>query len=229
MNKKTASQTMDDILDNALGLTGEERYKKHFSRNLWSVQDFAALMVGMLPSRFSELDVSGKLPKEQKEKQRYCKAKELMSRFVEDKKYEGTRDVCFIEEKMYLPPWKFIKWVASNRILIIKIFCIALPLYLIELYEEFQPMNEALRKAHFHTTEYHKAKIQDCALELIEKAFPKKPHLKELYRHPKMEYLLSSFINPRTRKRYNYRTICHFWIKEVYPDSPRGRPAKRPK
>jgi hypothetical protein len=59
-----------------------------------------------------------------------------------------------IDDCIYFSPWRYIKWIAENDVKMHKRFFNVLPLSLMELYFEFQPINTALRTASKHSRNY---------------------------------------------------------------------------
>jgi hypothetical protein len=85
-------------------------YRSYFTKELWSVDDFAALVAGLTPEKFREIG---------KQEGKHSKKEITRSLFafkVIEKFYKSLKDILELsvlsDNKWYMSPWKFMKWLA---------------------------------------------------------------------------------------------------------------------
>ncbi len=204
---------MDIILKN-LNPDFEKEYNDHIIKELWSKDEFSALTQRLLPRRYKEIveetfDLKQLSSNERKQALAAIKLNNKLLLDIENKKIET---VYFIEKETLISPWKCIKWMAENKIPPKTMFFKALPLHLIELFLEFQPINNTLRNGEKKSLEYHRAYYIKAAEELIKNERRlMKP--KEIYNHPHMKgvYRYLRELGCRCLKR----TIMESWIPKI--------------
>ena len=210
------------ILWNVLSqnLSEEELYKSYFHQNFWTLDQFSALIVGLSPEKFHKLTKSKKkLPI--KEKNKFFKALNIQKKFLKDVENKKITYFQFIEKDIGMSSWKFIKWSAENNISIIVKFFKCLPLYLMELLIEFQPMNTDLRLMPTHRREYHRAFYLKHAEELT---YNNSMTNEQIFQHPKMQNVMRYIRN--LGKNYRKSTVIKSWLPNLFPNREKGRPKK---
>lgn len=201
-------------------LSEDELYKSYFNKNFWTLDQFLALIVGLTPEKFNALIKFNKTFNEEEENKIY-EALDIKEKFISDVEYKKIKYIQFIEETIEISPWKYIKWAAENEIPIIYKFFKCLPLYLMELLIEFQPMNTDLRLMPMHRREYHRALYLQHAEELIENI----PMTNEqIFQNEKMQNVLR-YIR-ELGGNYKKSTIIKSWLPQLHPTRKKGRPKK---
>lgn len=217
--------TMDIILKN-LNPDFEKEYKDHIIKELWSTDEFSALTQRLLPWRYKEI-VNENFDLEQlsnNERKQALAAMQLNNKLLFNIRNEKIENVHYIEKETLISAWKCIKWLAENQSPIKKMFYKSLPLSLMELYFEFQPMNAALRNKNIYSRDYHEAYYLKHAEELIKKnRNPMTPA--EIYNHPYMKDNIQHYIREKGGY-YKKRTILQSWIPKLYQKRKKGRPKK---
>lgn len=201
----------------------EEVYKSCCNQDLWTLDEFCALMVGLTPKRLSDIGKKqGELPNP-KELRQAIQALNLSTRLLAEVQKDGKDGLRLIKNEFYMSSWRYIKWVSLNEIPINNKFFENMPLILMELFFEFRPINVALRTKSKYCREYHEALYLRHAEELI-KNTPKRLTRKEIYKHPRMQNVLHDLKDHAgSPVRYRKRTITDSWLKKI-DKQPRGRP-----
>lgn len=182
--------------------------------------------MGLTPEKFNEITSEENLciqidPKDIK---KALKIKEVSKKIL--KELKSNKDYFVHKENktsfMYLP--QYIKLIALNNIPCTRKFFNSLPISLMELFFDFQPLSVALRTKSRFSRDYHEAKYLSAARDLIESS-PKKLTPQEIYKNKMMQNVMDTFEDHnRKRKQYETRTIMN-WISKEYPQS-KGRPKK---
>lgn len=214
--------THKGILWNVLSqnMTEEELYKSYFNQNFWTLDQFSALISGLSPEKLDKLMKSKrKVPVKAKDK--FFKALDIQKKFLKNVQDKKITYFQYIEKDIVMSSWKFIKWAAENNIPIIVKFFKCLPLYLMELLIEFQPMNTALRLMQVHRQEYHRALYLKHAEELT----LNNPMTNEqIFQHPKMQNVMRYIRD--IGKNYRKSTVIKSWLPKLFPNRAKGRPKK---
>ena len=166
--------------------TEEKQYESWMNQSLWSIDEFCALMGGLTPENYKN-GTKGltKITDEEFTKRENFVTK-LFTQFLDDMDQNYIIDDFSVDdENMFMSSWKFIKWTAEKEMVLKKRFFKALPLFLMELYLEFQPINVTLRTASHHTKAYHRALYLTHAKKLLKNT--PTLHPSEIYKHPRME------------------------------------------
>ena len=201
-------------------LSEDALYKSYFNKNFWTLDQFLALIVGFTPEKFTELIKFNK-PFSQADDDKIYEALDIQERFISDIEYKRIKHVQLIEKTIGMSPWKYIKWAAENEIPIIYKFFKCLPLHLMELLIEFQPLNSALRLIPTHRREYHTAYYLKQAEELIEN----NPMTNDqIFKHPNMQNVMR-YIR-ELGGNYKKSTIIKSWLPQLHPTRKKGRPKK---
>ncbi len=202
--------------------TEDSIYKESLMGSLWSIDQFAALIAGLTPENYERGERGDTQISENVYAKREVYATKVFDQFL-DQFRSGTVPQGYVasDNRIWMSPWRYIKWIAENNILINKRFFNELPLSLMELYFEFQPIPMALRVASKHSRAYHMA----LYLKHAEALLKEQPDLTpiQVYRHPRMEHV-ERYIR-ELGGRYKKRTITESWLPKVI-DSKRGRPPK---
>ncbi len=217
--------------------TEDQIYKSYFEKTLWTIDEFSALMIGITPEKYEQLlreDIQNlsfeDFRKNQdvilKDFEKLKAANKIYERFMNRlKKDFSLIEFHSIDKRLTLSPWKFIKWIAMNSIPVKKKFFNELPLYLVEIYIEFQPINVAVRKEPKWHRNYHRALYLQHAGKVIEES-KRKMTPEDIYNHPHMEWVRRTFKNINGKQvTYTKRTIKESWLSKIYPKK-RGRPRK---
>jgi len=205
--------------------TNDEIYDSYFKEDLWTVNEFVALMVEITPAQYEELNDPENDNVNYKDFAKYKLANQLLGRFVKDFKKNYHKEFRLIREKLLMTPRKFLKWVAMNQIAIKKRFLDALSISQLEVLLENQPLDIAIKTKPSWYSGYHKAIFQKNALGIIEKS-KRKMTRDEIYHHPVLDNLRRTFKNKKGEQiRYKKRTITDVWLAEIDPRD-RGRPPK---
>lgn len=197
-------------------------YKEALMQSMWSIDQFAALIAGLTPENYKrgergDTQISGKVYAK-----REAYATKVFRQFLDQFK-NGTapRGWAASDNRIWMSSWRYIKWVSENDIPMNQRFFNELPLSLMELYFEFQPIHIALRVASKRSRAYHIAFYLKHAEELLKELPGLTPT--QVYRHPRMEN-----IERHIRElggRYKKRTIIESWLPKII-DLKRGRPPK---
>lgn len=203
----------------------EELYKAAINKTLWSIDEAAALIAGLTRENYKNGSKGSMTVSEEEFRKREDYATTIFSQMLDDLEKKKTL-VKFIpiEDRIYFSPWRYIKWVAENEVKMHKRFFNELPLSLMELYFEFQPINIALRTASKHSRGYHEALYLKHAEEILETSPDLSPS--EIYRHPHMQNV-GRYIRELGGK-YKKRTILESWLPKII-NSFIGRPKKNKK
>ncbi len=118
--------------------------------------------------------------------------------------------------------WRFIKWIAMNNIPIKVRFFDNLPLYLVEIYLEFQPDYASLRTKPRQSRAYREALYLKNAREIMNKSSCRLSR-EDTYSHPRMQNVLRQIRG--FGGRYTKRTITGSWLSKL-EELRRGRPKK---
>ncbi|NGX34812.1 MAG: hypothetical protein K1060chlam1_01169 [Candidatus Anoxychlamydiales bacterium] len=215
--------TMDIILKN-LNPDFEKEYNDHIIKELWSTDEFSALTQRLLPKRYKEIvdenfDLKQLSSNERKQALAAMKLNNKLLLDIENKKIEN---VYFIEKETLISAGKCIKWLVETQTPIKKMFFKALPLSLMELYIEFQPINNTLRNGEKKNPEYHRAYYIRAVEKLIkQERRPMKP--KEIYNHLKGVQHYLRELGCRAKKR----TVIELWIPKAENYKKNTRKAKK--
>lgn len=216
MSSESAKRFVEAVIPSELN-----NFKAYLHKHLWTLDQFASLMAGLNPDCYR----SGRsidLP-EKEYRKRSNQATRFLQYLLEDieKQNWHKKDLLTVEEMIYVSAWRCIKWAARQQISIHILFFEHLPLYLKELYFEFQPINDALRNASRYSRAYHEAYYLDHVRRITEWS-PKKLSPTEIYKHHHMQNI-QRYIR-ELQGNYKRRTILG-WISKQ-EDRPRGRPKK---
>lgn len=221
----------DSILFKILHPKEKDRYESYFNNDVWSVNEFGSLVSALDPTRLEKVKKVKNPLQYTKEETKALNANKLINRFLQDcleKNRENPREIRFLGNDLYLSCWRYIKWIAENQISITKRFIEHLPLYLLELLQEFQPINIDLRTAHISSRQYHRARYLKMAEQLIQQAYPHRMSREEIYQHPSSQNLLREFVRSMgAPKMYAKRTVIESWLPLIDPNPERGRPPKK--
>jgi len=232
-SKESFVSRMYDLLriDRPLeGPSESDMYKEYFTRGSWNINEFVALLISVTPKNFENLRkiAPGELPSNILEKLGH--ADEVRQKFSEYADKELSEHAFFSNGNTYFSLWRYVKWLASQRIKVTKKFYKHLPYSLMEQFQEFHPGNLALRTKSIRSREYHRAKYQEQA-QLILKNSEKEMTHAEIDQHPILQKLLDSFqrqqiigADGKPTRRYKERTRLR-WISAINPKK-RGRPPK---
>ncbi len=216
------------ISDSLKPLSDDEAYQSYFEHEVWSLDIFSALIAGITPENRNQIDDplhKGKKNTASQHRQNPDYASKIKKMFLKDFKKEPIDYARILDGKIFMSSWKFIKWVALNRIDLYERFLYALPPVLVEILIEFQPHNVALRTKSKHSTAYHRALYLKAAKE-IRFRIPGRPTREELFKHPQLQKLLHSFRKHDGKpKKYAKRTITDNWLRVIDPQRV-GRPSK---
>lgn len=220
----------ESILFNILNTTEEDRYKSFFSRDVWSAEEFGALVCGFDPTRLKEILNEKIFPKNLQEEKKANESLIIANQFLADLVglcEENPLEVNSLEGGLYLSCWKYIRWLAKKNIKMKVRFLRALPLNLLELFEAFDPENETLRNANIYSSEYHQAKLKVNVEALLQRNHPKKMRHIEIYNDPSIQKVLHSFRSDKNKPRwYKKDHVIKHWIAKWNRDCPRGRSSK---
>lgn len=225
MTVKTPQKTISELL--ALHITEEELYESYFKKELWSITELAALMSGISPEKLNT--IHERQTGDARDFEHYKCATDIQ-RMVLDAIENDLPIKHFFpaEEGIALSPWRFIKWLAIKQVPLKIGFFRALPLYLIELYEEFQPINSILMTCPKWRREYHRALYLKHAEEIVLNS-KKRMTRNEIWNHPQLKLLQNTFKGQNGDKAtYSKRTITESWLRAIDPKK-RGRPRKQKK
>jgi hypothetical protein len=217
--------TMDIILKN-LNPDFEKEYYDHMIKELWSTDEFSALTQRLSPRYYKEIvDENFDLEQLSNNKRKQAlTAMQLNNKLLLDIRNEKIENVHYIEKETLVSAWKCIKWLAENQIPIKKMFFKALPLSLMELYLEFQPMNAALRNKNIFSRDFHEAYYLKNAKKLI-KINCNPMTLTEIYNHPYMKNNIQRQIR-KLKGNYKKSTIIKSWLPKLFPKRKKGCPKK---
>ncbi len=223
MSSTNTTKSLAESLRDAMFPTEESLYKAHFSRNIWTIREFCALMGGISPERhhkilFDKSEIGTEL-----DFKRISSANKIWEKFLDC--WEDiylTEKISRVDGEFYMTPWKFIKWVSMNDIPMKVKFFEALPQYLMEIYLEFQPSNAPLRNKPKYSRDYHEALYLRNARELISKS-PRRLTYQEIYSHPYMQSILRQIRS--LGHNYKKRTITESWLPKL-EERKKGRPKK---
>jgi hypothetical protein len=214
------------LSEKVLGVPPSEEvlYHEHFQKAIWSLEDFCALMGGLSPQKYKEIiEKKFEYPATPSDFRCLEDAQKIQRKFI---KHFGeiflTDKIHIANGHCYMTPWKFVKWLAMNNIPIKDRFLDALPLYLVEIYLEFQLINFPLRARSSRSRVYHETLYLKNARE-ISQTSPRRLSRKEIYSHPRMQEVLRQIRN--LGGHYNERTITDVWLAKL-ENCPRGRPKK---
>lgn len=226
MNFEKKELTLTEILFPNPEEAEKQEYKKYFTRPLWSVEEFGALMFGMTHQEFKKLEKSESELRNPKIFKKVLGASKLMTKFckslIKDKNIEGC---CFFENSAYFSPWRFIQWVALNSISIRKRFAKELPLQLLEIYLFFQPGNIKTLAQGKNLRNFHHLLYINHAKEILEKH----PNITREELYQRCIPVEIQFKNAHgERFKYKKRTLKYDWLKVVHK-LPQGRPKKQRK
>lgn len=207
-------------------------YKSYFKKDTWTIDEFAALMVGLTPHRFKEIcekaEVDDPTLISRKELNQSLKANRLVSALFKDGSKVHSVKLQYSESRgaFFMSCWRYIKWSAVNSIPMLVKFVEELPLILLELYCEFDPDEQTLRTQPKFHQRYHRTLYLKHALELISRS--QKPlSRKEIYSHSHMQNIMDSFIDRQGKRvSYGYRTITESWLPKI-DKKKRGRPKSK--
>lgn len=190
---------------------------------LWSVDEFAAILAGLTPEKFREI-TEKKDDYSSKEINRCLIACRVSGMYLKSLEKDMLEISKLCDSGWHMSPWKFIKWLAQSKAGAHTRFINALPRTLIELYLEFTPLNVDYRTQPKNSVRYHRALYIKHA-QFVYDSSPKKLSPKEIYRHPHMQEILYTI---RTSGGHpKERTITESWLKDIDDDRQRGRPPKK--
>ncbi len=198
-------------------------YDSYFDTTMWSIEAFGALTVGLTPDRYAHIRAGTGESPSNLELYLCSKADETTTKLLKDLIKRKDEYIQLIDDQMVMTCWRYIKWVATSQISVKTKFVEHLPLILIELYLEFQPINEALRTRSRFSSAHHRAQYLEYAKEL-QRSSPRRLYRREIYDHPRMQRVADGFRDHNgKRKTYSKRVIMNSWLKHIDPQ-PRGRP-----
>lgn len=217
--------SLADDLAKVFTTTDNDAYKSAIESSLWSLDEASALIAGLVPENCKNGSKGFMNISEEEFLKRDAYAMTIFSQMLDDIDSKGTL-AKFIphDNRIFLSPWKYVKWAAENSVEVHKRFFNALPLSLMELYYEFQPINTALRTAPKHSRNYHEALYLQHAKKLMKTNPGINPS--EIYRNAHMENI-ERYIR-QLGGSYKKRTILESWLPKII-DSPIGRPKKTKK
>lgn len=217
--------SLADDLATVFKTTDNDAYKSAIERALWSLDEASALIAGLVPENYKNGSKGYMNISDEEFMKRNNYASTIFSQMLDDIDEKGTL-AKFIphDNRIFLSPWKYVKWIAENNIEINKRFFTALPLSLMELYYEFQPINTALRTASKHSRDYHQALYLQHAKKLMEEL--PEINISEIYRHSHMKNI-ERYIRELGGK-YKQRTLLESWLPKI-KKSVIGRPKKHKK
>ena len=197
-------------------------YKEALMQSMWSIDQFAALIAGLTPENYERGEKGDTQISEKVYAKREAYATKVFRQFLDQFK-NGTAPRGWVarDNRIWMSPWRYIKWIAENNILINTRFFNELPLSLMELYFEFEPINTALRVASKYSRAYHMALYLKHAEELLKEQPGLTPT--QVYRHPRMENV-ERYIR-ELKGQCKKRTILESWLPKII-DSKHGRPPK---
>jgi len=202
-------------------------YQSYFKMEFWSLEEFAALAAGITPELFLSTEHTKELVLTKNQKKQVQLAFEIVHSFLRYFKEHPEESVMFIKGSPYMTPWRFIKWMSMNQIAARGRFFLSLPMSLLEVCQEFQPLDTAIRTTSKFCTRHHKALYLKRARQLISSS-PRRLSRDEIYHDPSMMSLLRSFKKDSGKfANYKKRTVTDSWLKEIDP-CVRGRPKKNP-
>jgi len=222
---------LERTLFNILHPKEEDRYQSFFKKDLWSIDEFGALICGLDPTRLEEIRNEEALTHTLEEEQKATNAvritKQFLTDFIETFK-ENPLATKFIGDDFYLSSGRYIRWIVEKNIKMSGRFLKSLPLNLLELIEAFSPVNTNLRNANIYTSKYHRAKLEVHVIALLRRIAPKKTHHVQIYNDPSIQNVLHSFKScPNGRKWYQKKYVIQDWITPLNKNCPRGRPPKK--
>jgi hypothetical protein len=221
---------LDSISEILLSVkTEDEIYGSYFKKELWTIKEFTALIAGITPRKFDQLNDPKNENVTEADFELYKYANKIFSQLINDLKKKGfSNDFYRKDSEFFLTPWKYIKWATMNEISFKNRFLSALPLYLLEIISEFQPLEAALKTAPQYTIKYHRALYLKTAESVMANS-AKQMTREEIYNHPTMEYMLRTFKDKNGKQvRYKKRTIIDSWLPKIDPKK-RGRPKNKNK
>jgi hypothetical protein len=214
------------ILNNSR--THEEIYQSYFEKTFWTISEFCSLMAGLTPDEFEKIDDKDNKTVTETEFKKYCHANKIYKKIVNwINKDIPIEQFYWNGEEMILTPYKYVKWSAENQIPFKKKFVKSLPLYLLEVILESQPIEKTIKTRPQWGRDYHEAIYLKNAEQIINKS-KKRLSREEIYNHLQMKYIEMTFKNKDgTRKKYKKRTITESWLRKI-DHQKRGRPRKKP-
>jgi hypothetical protein len=221
---KSQPKRLAEQLSEMLNPSEETLYNRPFEKEIWSLDDFCALMGGLSPEKYKQIqENSNDVTLTHQNLKQALDANKICTRFF--KQYDELRasdNIRMVDSEIYMSPWRFIKWVAANGIQIKHKFLNALPIYLVELYLEFMPTNSALRTKSKYSLAYHKALYLKNAQKLIASA-PGRLTREFIYSDPGMQSVLRQI--RQLGGNYTKRTIKDSWLAKL-ENLKKGRPKK---
>jgi hypothetical protein len=209
-------------------MTEEELYTSLINKKIWTIQEFACLVVGITPRKLKKMMgcTSSQITKEEVKRVRFVR--KIMHRLITgDKGSLRVRVDDFLpgSDEPCMSSWKFIKWLAENERPMMARFIRRLPLDLLEMYLFFLPSNSPLRTKSRYSREYHRAVYLERAKDLKKRSAQQLTH-DEIYREKGMLNLLRAFEKSKgVPANYKKRTITGSWLPRLEKRQ-RGRPKK---
>lgn len=208
-----------------LGIPPSEEvlYQSHFKSDLWSLEEFCALMGGLSPERHKAISEHKAENITQVDIKRLADAHKIFKQFLRHfEEVYTTEKMHEVNGDFYMTPWKFIKWIAMHEIPIKERFFDSLPLYLMEIFFEFGSTNTSLRTQPQWSRAYHEAYYLKNA-QLVIHASSQRLSRNAIYSHPRMQDVLRQV--RQLGGHYTKRTITDIWLAKL-EECKRGRPKK---
>lgn len=222
MGKKKTRTILTEVLFPDPAEAEKQEYKRYFTRELWSVEEFGALMAGMTPDEFKKYEKKTNNPKIYK---KILTSVKLINKFYKSRLRNKCDGCFFFKKAAYFSPWRYIQWMAHNNIPIRKRFAEQLPFHLMELYLFFQLDNIKSYAQGKNLSEFNKNLYQKYAKEILEKH----PHISRDQLYQRCKYAEIQLKDEKgKRKPYSEKYLKYEWLKEINP-KPVGRPKKSPK
>jgi hypothetical protein len=236
MNKRPTIVAKEENILDLLSLNPSEPtlYKSYFKTELWSLQEFAALAVGITPDLYKNMANKHTTEVTKTNFTNFARANDILGLLVEDLRNETksigldllknairTSDPPKLN-KVYMLPWSFLKWAAIREIGLVGRFIKCLPLHLKQLYLEFRPVDYILRSCSPREREYHQAYYLRHAEHVINTS-PIRLTRTALYNHPEMQNALR--LIRKWGGHYSKRAITDKWLSKL-ENLKRGRPRK---
>jgi len=221
---------MSDFLTKILNSSKSKKevYLSYFQKEVWTISEFTSLVAGLSPEEFYEIHDDKNEIVYKKQFEKYCYANKIFKQFIKGLNKDITSEKIHSNgNELFLTLYQYVKWLAENQIPMKKIFAKALPLYLHEVFLEFQPLEKTIKTKPQWERDFHEAIYLKNAEQLMNKS-KKKLTRKDIYDHPQMKWIKMTFKNKKgTQKKYSKRTIIDSWLPKIDPKK-RGRPRKKP-